>query len=394
MDLIRTAACAFCGAEFIISARQEKRLKYESGHKVYCSRTCQAAQMSRERRRPRPFYGPCPTCGKMFQSRTPKKYCSLQCYVSSPAMRLMLSSNRAKMGHMPQKKKAPVPCLNCGKMMDPGKPSRRKKHCSTLCYREYMAARYDRWMANPDTIRLPQAFDEFLSGSELRCLIDSCGWRGKHLSMHVNLAHGIPTREFKRAAGFNMSSGLVSSDLHQKLCASNAGKGSSPEILKSMRQMRDPIPGDVVRYRSLEAAEHSVKGQQEALSQPGPARTCKGCGVTFIQASPMGCKLYCTIACRTDHYVRNKRVRAGSPAFCGVCGRAFLLNYGQRLRASRGAIVVCCFSCRQKRSGMIARGTWPGDDEWRNSRLAGKMPLKRGGRAAMNSYDDQAPCGA
>ena len=57
-----------------------------------------------------------------------------------------------------------------------------KKFCSKDCRRLHYAERFDRWVANPETLALPQCYDEFLMQEELPCLIDGCEWKGKHLA--------------------------------------------------------------------------------------------------------------------------------------------------------------------------------------------------------------------
>ena len=80
-----------------------------------------------------------------------------------------------------------------------------------------MAKRFDRWIANPQTLALPQAYDEFLTGEELPCLVEGCNWRGQWLSLHMNYTHGVPADEFKRAAGFNLKSGIISGPMREAL---------------------------------------------------------------------------------------------------------------------------------------------------------------------------------
>ena len=59
-----------------------------------------------------------------------------------------------------------------------------------------MNKRYDRQIASPDKLQLPQGYDGCLDREQLNCLVDGCGWVGKHLSTHMNIAHGIKADEF------------------------------------------------------------------------------------------------------------------------------------------------------------------------------------------------------
>lgn len=52
------------------------------------------------------------------------------------------------------------------------RPSKKSKVCGSRCYRLFMAGRFDRWIVNPQTISLPQNYDEFLVKKELPCLIE------------------------------------------------------------------------------------------------------------------------------------------------------------------------------------------------------------------------------
>lgn len=360
-----TATCGFCACVFVPSARQLKRARGKGAAAVFCSSFCVRSNLSQVRRKVRPLHGPCPTCGQVFRSRQPKRFCSLACYSKSDQLRQVLAVYNARAAAAAvaaasggtRTKKEPFTCLFCGTMMN-RRPSRRARFCSSLCYREHQAARFDRWMANPDTIRLPQSFDEFLTGTELPCLVDGCSWRGRHLSMHVNMAHGVKAADFKRAAGFNLGSGLVSVDLHRLLCEQNSGKGS-PGVSSYAEIGREAIEGTVLRYRSLEAQEHSHKAQIEARLAPGPVRICKGCGSFFQQSSPMGRAKYCSVPCRSRAYHRT-----GERLMCWVCGGQFDGSADQTRRSKSGRLVVCSFHCRQRRAGFISRRTWPGDHEW------------------------------
>lgn len=75
--------CAHCGAEFEGTWHQFKHWKYE-GSSPCCSSICRRAWHANLKRKPKTQYGPCPTCGVMFESNSPKRYCSMRCYVISP----------------------------------------------------------------------------------------------------------------------------------------------------------------------------------------------------------------------------------------------------------------------------------------------------------------------
>jgi hypothetical protein len=298
--------CGHCGCHFRPTLRQAKSTKYE-GRTVYCSPVCRKAA------RPRkvlPTHGPCPTCGEMFVSRYLKTFCSLRCYNLSPQFKEMAAANNSivqKGSAHPSYKREIRKCLECGAEFEVI-PSRKNKFCSHLHYREYMAKRFDRWIASPQHIALPQNFDEFMTQEELSCLVDGCEWRGRHLSVHVQLAHGILAKDFKRAVGFNLGTGLVNPDLHQRLVAQNAGSSVRGDLVLA-RENSPWVEGYVVNYQSLEGKEHRHKARLIVASACGPDRICPGCGMEFQQSTPMGKAKYCSPACRDKHYAITRRKR-------------------------------------------------------------------------------------
>lgn len=322
--------CGHCGAKFKGTDSQARKVKYEK-RVVYCSSTCRMAAASKKSQaqavkegkklRKGVLAGPCKTCGKTFESKVDRQFCSLDCYTKSGQFRDMQSQHwtlseevKAKISTT-LKKGQDVPCLECGegfyqKPPSKGKPAR--KFCSTTCYRSYLAKRFDRWIANPEGMALPQCYDEFLDREELECLVDGCNWKGRHLTLHINQAHGIKADEFKRAAGFNLSTGVVSKPLAEALreraavgVAVNVGEGTNNAALALAHEA---IATNPICYKSLERREHSKKAR--ALMGPGPQRICIGCGNTFRQSTPMGRALYCSLECRDNAYTAQRREKA------------------------------------------------------------------------------------
>lgn len=305
--------CAHCRSEFDGTESQNRHFKYE-GRIACCSTICRAAWMRKKLSKPVPHRGPCPHCKQMFKSRNAAKiFCSMACYTASDQFKAMLAANREK-ASLPEsvgkrtanaRTGAHYNCLECGAEFY-SRPSRKKKYCSSLCYRKYMAKRFDRWIANPKEMALPQCFDEFLSSAELPCLIEGCDWVGHHLGNHVNATHGITANEFKRAVGFNIGTGLVSPELHKKMCEVNAGKGDTARVLAALLCVGERG----IIYRSLEGREHTAKASALLRETPGPTRDCDGCGDRFQQRSPCGRAKYCTTECRDRTYAARKRAAA------------------------------------------------------------------------------------
>jgi len=323
--------CGHCGAHFKGSDSQAWKVKYE--HRItYCSDICRKASASkksleqaiREGKKPRKgvLAGPCKTCGKMFESRIDKMFCSMDCYTKSQQFKDMLAESRKKSASKEsielraQKKRLGknVLCLECGTEFYQKRETKRrpaKKFCSTTCYRSYMAKRFDRWIANPEGLALPQCYDEFLDREELSCIVEGCDWHGQWLTVHINQAHGVPAEEFKRAAGFNLSTGVIAKPLAQVLRErAKVGVALNPDenapylahaLLKNKQDAN-------IRYRSLEGREHFKKAC--AIRGLGPMRNCKGCGEVFQQSTPAGRTLYCSKKCRAEHYSAEKRSKA------------------------------------------------------------------------------------
>lgn len=215
-----------------------------------------------------PPRGVCSFCGVIFRSADPNKlYCKLACYVASgnnPVMKLTAAERAAasRKGHEAIRRRnaelaVTLPCDHCGDAvtMKPSKAKKRKlwAFCGRVCYRAFLSERFDRFIANPESVALPQNYDEFLDRTELPCPVEGCSWAGKHLSAHARIVHLVDARSFKEQLGFNVSSGLVSKDVAQAM--SDAA---------TVRGQNGLVPGCGVtltpgRKMSLEGKEHLAK---------------------------------------------------------------------------------------------------------------------------------------
>lgn len=218
--------------------------------------------------------GTCPTCGSEFHSKKRKTFCCHDCYVKSPQFKDMVNgfrTERVKLvcehckkefhrtagdlnnphssnkfcsrrcyhesGH-PNSRKGPVvervclKCLQCGVEFQERRSEvarRGRKFCSVPCKRRYFSERFDRWVANPEEVPLPQNYDEFLTQEELPCLFADCEWVGRNLGIHVNHAHGISAADFKEMAGFNRGTALVSPSAHERMSEAQRKAGNEGE---------------------------------------------------------------------------------------------------------------------------------------------------------------------
>lgn len=226
MEKTRRGTCPTCQKEFV-----------SKSPKKYCSQACfrrsddfkqivlRSIGKALESRRanPKRVQLTCAKCGKEFAvmpSRSPEAkneshrrgkitFCSLQCYRTSPLAN--------------QDKKVPLVtavCQICNVEFS-RKPGEMKSLtglvCSRHCWRVYFAQRYDRFVANPETVNGMQDYDEFLTKEVLPCLFDGCDWQGLHLGIHVNHVHGISVEDFKEMAGFNRTTALMAPESLQRL---------------------------------------------------------------------------------------------------------------------------------------------------------------------------------
>jgi len=319
--------CGHCGCKFVGSDSQAWKVKYEK-RTVYCSTICRSAAISmkaqeqalREGKKPRKgaLYGPCKSCGKMFVSQYDKMFCTMDCYIKSARFREMLAERpqlsadiRAKMAEN-RKKGHDVPCLECGKEFYQKRQTKShltKKFCTRSCYRSYFSKRFDRWIASPEGMALPQCYDEFLDRDTLKCLVEGCDWEGQSLTGHMNISHGVNASEFKRAVGFNLGTGVITRLLAKKL-SERENKGivfnmDESERLVLTARMREARKNTPYLYHSLEGKEHAKKTR--VLIGAGPNRTCAECGHIFQQSTPFGVALYCSVDCRTKAYAKKRQ---------------------------------------------------------------------------------------
>lgn len=333
--------CTGCGKIFSLTKKQQFNNRH--GRSIYCSKECYWIKG-------RGFqYGGhkavCKTCGKEFISRIKGKiYCNMKCYWNDPrALERLRKRNIARSISIKTK------CAYCDAelIIKPAKIGKRN-FCNHSHYRFYLADRFDRWIASPQAIALPQNYDEFLSQEELPCLIEGCDWSGKSLSQHMNFEHGITADQFKRLAGFNLKSGIVTPELSEQM--RNSALSRIARI--GMFPIGDPRNGKRSDYISLEAKEHFAKARMLLLAEPiskTRTGTCRWCGKDVPQPY-FSRKLYCSIQCRSEFYKAQKY-----PLVCSQCGNRFGGSQHQQRRANRNLEVFCSLSCRQAHNGAFPK---------------------------------------
>ena len=305
--------CAHCASIFVGTQKQAEHYVYNNSN-LFCTDVCRYAFLKNKFSTPVPNRGPCKTCDKtFFTRRNNPKFCSMDCYtkseqfkvVSKKAREISLSADSRAKQATTIKTGVDIECLECKKLFYCKKGLiGKKRFCTKPCYRSYLNKRFDRQIANPDQLALPQGYDGFLDRVELNCLIEGCEWTGKHLSIHVNQAHGIEAKDFKKAAGFNLHTGVISKDLCETL--SNREKVGiavhNPYRLDNIEKRKAFAKGF---YKSNESKEHARKSR--IFMGSGPQRICEACRIEFTQSTPMGKAKYCSIPCRDNYYAQERK---------------------------------------------------------------------------------------
>lgn len=164
----------------------------------------------------------------MVSARREKVFCTLKCFLKSPRFREGIKNRKRRADVVD------VPCPGCGVFMRGKGPNLRGRlrYCSAMCRRRHWASVFDRMIASPELIPLPQNYDEFLTKDRLPCLFPGCEWQGKSLANHVMNYHGVPAEKFKELAGFNRGTGLICPELAEVKSAQNRGKKLSDDDRK------------------------------------------------------------------------------------------------------------------------------------------------------------------
>ena len=354
---VRKYDCSECGEPFETDLGTTYG-HFKKGHNVYCSGKCRSKHSNRTRNDNAPVAGICPTCNTEFRSVIKgKKYCSMDCYTSSISFKTRMKEMNATL----QKRRleeagieftkegvAILPtrtCPNCETVFELKKPSDKKKYCNNDCRRQYFANRFDRWIANPETLALPQNFDEFMGQEQLPCLIDGCDWKGEHLGRHVNIVHGVTAEKFKELAGFNHGTGLVGSSLRKHLRDRMLSWIEDGTIVPLGADLPRPASETKRRKQRLEGKEHYKKARAiiEASGPARPPRPCKQCGKPSPQPT-VGRTDYCSTKCRSKFY----SLKGLKPLNCDYCGAEFMAKRTQQRRNAKGLPICCSLDCRNK----------------------------------------------
>lgn len=345
--------CGWCEKLFTSSVREQLIAK-NAGRAVYCSKECAVARV---RAQPAPWRGPCVHCGKMFRAQgLNRRYCTMACYHASPECRQRLQEQSVAIGAAKVEQSGTAHlvgrlCVVCQKTISV--KNRHRDCCSRQCWRQYFAERFDRFVANPEAIALPQNFDEFLSQTELPCLVDGCDWVGVRLGQHVNFSHGITADQFRELAGFNKTSGLVgveesrarSAIAKQLVDDGKTGHGFFEHLAKV--RAGEAITPQRQPSNTLEASEHRAKSHAlRAATKPLIDKVCEHCQKPYqvtVLAHP---QKFCCVRCRS--LAAKARTASVAELICSFCGRTFMGNLFKVRRAQQQLNVTCSDDCRNK----------------------------------------------
>ncbi len=360
--------CPECMKLFRPTAKQSYFRKTGRVRLSYCAPACRAQHHGRQLRVSVPAGvkgkrgpvapDPCHQCGCRFRSYSNKSYCSFQCYRVSAVFK---ARTREQINQVNARQRAAAgaddptcptvttTCPACSKETVRPFGKRDRRFCSKVCKRQFFADRFDRWIANPESIALPRNYDEFLTRDELPCLVAGCDWVGRNLGIHANHAHGITADRLKELAGFNKGTGLVTPELSRHLaerpCLTDPNRVASFVVNRP-----DPttLGNRAGRQPRLEAKEHWQKvnalkvATHEAADKP--ARECRHCGGPVPQPA-IGARYYCNDTCRNRYYHDRHFHRAVAVLSCSHCGKEFMGNRAQQLKAAAGRNVACTQGC-------------------------------------------------
>lgn len=164
--------------------------------------------------------GTCPSCGNGFESKKPKRFCSVRCRARSPEFIEIAKANAEKARAARRHTRPTRACENpdCRKKFD-CQPARATRFCSRACWRDNRVRIFDSAIATPADFKAIECFDEYLTQERLECPMLGCNWAGDSLGHHLAERHGVSAERFKEIAGFNASTALITPRLAKTLSA-------------------------------------------------------------------------------------------------------------------------------------------------------------------------------
>lgn len=205
-----------------------------------------------------------------------------------------------------------------------------------------MDERFDRAILSNYEIEDFQNFDEFLLQKELKCPIVGCCWHGVNLGQHVNFTHGILARDFKKMCGFNVGTGLVTTELSETIASRPHLKTAFDDNRADVQMALEKANEARGNYTSKESQIHRKEAAiLRSATQRKIKKTCQNCGCGYLNSSKKS--RFC-VTCEKKLWMDLKTGEAN----CPQCGVHFVTNYYQSLRTKRGLQVYCNIQCRQK----------------------------------------------
>lgn len=251
-----------------------------------------------------------------------------------------------------------------------------KKFCDLTCFRKHRNNRFERNLKDPAVVAHPKSYGEFLdSGEKIACLVDGCDWMGKNLSLHMNYSHGISADDFKKAAGFNRSTGVVCRELSERMSQHSLSNCEleSFHLIAPYRHPyanSQPISPEAIENRGNANAIIDLRGRGRKISATlstdanrsiarqrlrdrissgkNTRRNCLFCSMTFLSLS-VGRSRYCSKKCQ----LRAREDRESRQAFCTLecshCGKSFMASKRQASNKAHGKGIYCSAECKRSR---------------------------------------------
>lgn len=244
----------------------------------------------------------CPECQIPFDKtkKSPhKKFCSLKCFVKSDTF---------KAGQLKKKTGTTKQCAHCKEDFYTTKSYAHRKYCSMACYKKHKAETFDKFIYTTDDINAFNNFDEFMVKVELHCPFKNCDWQGKHLGQHVCKQHDISAEKFKKLVGFNITEGLITLELKEKLQHAPTALASSALELGRKAERKKPT------YVSKQSVESRQKVAALIKTAQDRHCACCQCGVEFIgnwaqsNRYKKGLNVACSMMCK-QIFVSSQRIK-------------------------------------------------------------------------------------
>lgn len=227
VEMAKSLTCGYCSKVFHGSYSQARKVRYENAV-VYCGKECRTQSM-RDKYTKR-IEITCEGCSVVFEdipSRgRDRKFCSQECYIESDFAKenrelALIKANEVNVSANKNFRKVnSVICPECGDTFYRQPSKIGAGFCSKQCAGNHTFAD-ESMLSYEEVLKLevikPDSYSNFRKQKEVSCIIKGCSWVGHSLSHHLLQTHKVRTRHGKMIGGFNLSEGLISHELREKL---------------------------------------------------------------------------------------------------------------------------------------------------------------------------------